>query len=146
MQNTNPEKKSLSELIKSVGEGKVILVEDGYDISKHLELIEKMKAKHEVIIVHIGDLLIEDSEKVKELISAQNKPNPFGGGIAEMLQESADQLIKNIQRMELEMPPLIDKIEHKDTKIHDFGHRKQSKQFNNFKPLPKKNLGFRRKH
>lgn len=146
MQNTNPERKSLSELIKGVGEGKVILVDDSYDVAKHADLIAKIQAKHPVVVVHINDLLIEDSEKIKKLLSAENKPNPFGGGIAEMLQESTERLIRDMQRMELEMPPLTEKVEHKETKVHDFGHRKQAKQYNNFKPLPKKNLGFRRKH
>lgn len=142
--NTNPERKSLSELVKSVGEGKIILVEDGYDLSKHIELIEKMKLKHEVVIVHIGDLNIEDANRVQEFISAQNK-NPFSYGIAEMLQESTERLLKDMHRLELEIPPLEEKVDPKTVKIHDFGHRNQNKQFNNFKPLPKKTMGFRGK-
>lgn len=140
--NTNPDKKSLSDLIKGT-DGKILLVEDGYDISKHIDLIAKMQAKHEVIIVRIGDLLTEDVKIVQDLISAEKKPNPFNGGIAEMLQESMDKLLRDMKRMELEIPPLLEKTEPKPTKIHDFGHRKQEKTFNNFKPLPKKVLGFR---
>lgn len=144
MQNTNPERKSLSELIKGT-DGKILLVEDGYDLAKHIDLIAKMQTKHEIVIVRMGDLLTEDLKIVQDLVSAQNKPNSFQGGFAEMLQENMERLIKDMRRIELELPPLIEKVDPVQTKVHDFGHRKQEKTFNNFKPLPKKVLGFRGK-
>lgn len=144
MENTNPEKKSLSELIKAVGDGKVIIIDDSFIAAKHIDLIEKMKLKHEVLLVHMDDLLIEDSTRLKEHILVENNKKAFsGGGIEELIRESSERLIKELKMIETEIPFNTKEKPVLPEKSHDYGVRKQN--CNQYKSLPKKVLGFRGK-